>query len=242
MESEKLIELHAHILPQMDDGSESVEMSLAMLQALAEMGVGTVCATSHYYARENSVTMYLARRAAALNALRSAIPAGSSLPRILPAAEAAYFRGMEEHQPERLCIENTRTLMLEMPFSEWTDQQVETVAVLSLDLHFNVVLVHPERFCFSSSNRRRLEELAKLPLALQVNADTLLRWGTRRQGLELLELTTTPLLGSDCHDMTKRPPNLKGGREMVRRKLGEAFLAQMDENARQLTAPTLAQV
>ena len=122
------------------------------------------------------------------------------------------------------------------------DQQVETVAVLSLDLHFNVVLVHPERFCFSSSNRRRLEELAKLPLALQVNADTLLRWGTRRQGLELLELTSTPLLGSDCHDMTKRPPNLKGGREMVRRKLGEAFLAQMDENARRLTAPTLAQV
>ena len=87
-----------------------------------------------------------------------------------------------------------------------------------------------------------VEELTKLPLALQVNADTLLRWGTRRQGLELLELTETPLLGSDCHDMTKRPPNLKGGREMVRRKLGEAFLAQMDENARRLTAPTLAQV
>ena len=57
MESGALIELHAHILPQMDDGSESVEMSLAMLQALAEMGVGTVCATSHYYARENSITM-----------------------------------------------------------------------------------------------------------------------------------------------------------------------------------------
>ena len=69
MESGALIELHAHILPQMDDGSESVEMSLAMLQALAGMGVGTVCATSHYYARENSITMYLARRAAALNAL-----------------------------------------------------------------------------------------------------------------------------------------------------------------------------
>ena len=89
MESGALIELHAHILPQMDDGSESVEMSLAMLQALAGMGVGTVCATSHYYARENSITMYLARLAAALNALHSAIPEGSSLPRILPAAEAA---------------------------------------------------------------------------------------------------------------------------------------------------------
>ena len=96
--------------------------------------------------------------------------------------------------------------------------------------------------CAEMLRAMRLEELAKLPLALQVNADTLLRWRTRRQGLELLELTATPLLGSDCHDMTKRPPNLKGGREMVRRKLGEAFLAQMDENARRLTTPTLAQV
>ena len=237
-----LVEIHAHILPGMDDGSKSVEMSIEMLHRLAEMGVAEVCATSHYYAGQNSVTMYLERRAMALEQLREAVGAQDDLPCILPAAEVAYFRGVEEHHPERLCIENTRTLMLEMPFSEWTDQQVETVAVLSLDLHFNVVLVHPERFCFSSSNRRRLEELAKLPLALQVNADTLLRWGTRRQGLELLELTATPLLGSDCHDMTKRPPNLKGGREMVRRKLGEAFLAQMDENARRLTAPTLAQV
>lgn len=231
--------MHAHILPEMDDGSQSVEMSLAMLQRLAEMGVTTVCATSHYYAGQNSITMYLERRAIALKKLAGAVPAGSGLPRILPAAEVAYFRGIEQHQPERLCIADTRTLMLEMPFSEWTDQQTEAVTVLALDMHFNVVLVHPERFCFSRSNRRRLEELAKLPIALQVNAETLLHWSTRRQGLALLELAGTPLLGSDCHDMTRRPPDLKGGRDMVLHKLGGKFLAEMDENARRLTAPCL---
>jgi len=239
MDEKGLVEMHAHILPEMDDGSKSVEMSLAMLQKLAEMGVTAVCATSHYYTRQNSITMYLERRAVALEKLRSAIPEGSGLPRILPAAEVAYFRGLEEHHPERLCIENTRTLMLEMPFSEWTDQQAEAVTVLSLDMHFDVVLVHPERFCFSRGNRRKLEELAKLPLSLQVNAETLLHWRTRKQGLELLQLTSRPLLGSDCHDMSRRPPNLKGGRDTVLRKLGEKFLAQMDENARQLTAPCL---
>ena len=102
-----LVEMHAHILPGMDDGSKSVEMSIEMLHRLAEMGVAEVCATSHYYAGQNSVTMYLERRAMALEQLREAVGAQDDLPCILPAAEVAYFRGVEEHHPERLCIENT---------------------------------------------------------------------------------------------------------------------------------------
>ena len=50
-----LIELHSHVLPQFDDGSESVEMSVAMLRRMAEQGVGTVCTTSHYYRQQNSI-------------------------------------------------------------------------------------------------------------------------------------------------------------------------------------------
>ena len=92
-----LVEMHAHILPGMDDGSKSVEMSIEMLHRLAEMGVAEVCATSHYYAGQNSVTMYLERRAMALEQLREAVGAQDDLPCILPAAEVAYFRGVEEH-------------------------------------------------------------------------------------------------------------------------------------------------
>ena len=225
-----LVEMHAHILPGMDDGSKSVEMSIEMLHRLAEMGVAEVCATSHYYAGQNSVTMYLERRAMALEQLREAVGAQDDLPassscrgRLLPGrGRASPGAALHREHPDPDAGD---------AFSEWTDQQTEAVTVLALDLHFNVVLVHPERFCFSSNNRRRLKELASLPIALQVNADTLLHWRSRKQGLELLELTSTPLLGSDCHNTTSRPPNLKGGREMVLRKLGEKFLDRMDENA-----------
>ena len=64
-----------------------------------------------------------------------------------------------------------------------------------------------------------------------MNAGALLRWRTRRIGLELLQMSGLPLLGSDCHNLTTRVPNLKEGRSMVKQKLGEAFLRQMDENA-----------
>ena len=225
-----LIELHSHVLPQFDDGSESVEMSVAMLRRMAEQGISTVCATSHYYRQQNSIETFCAR-------LLVNLPEG--LPRILPAAEVAFFSGISE-KPDlgRLCIQGTRTLMLEMPFSDWTDLQEEEVSALVLDRGFNVVLVHPERFCSSKGNRQKLRQLEELPVGLQVNAGTLLHWMDRRVGLNLLRETPIPLLGSDCHNLTTRPPNLKEGRKIVIQKLGSAFLDKMDGNAADLIRQT----
>ena len=229
-----VVDLHTHILPKMDDGSGAVGTSLAMLRREAEQGVDAVCATSHYYAHHEGIGAFCARRAEALERLTSALT--DDLPRVLPAAEVAYFSHMEEQDLEPLCIRGTRTLMLEMPFTDWTDLQVETVEALVLDCRYQVVLVHPERFCFSKSNLHQLERLAQLPIGLQVNAGALLRWGTRRLALDLLQLTGTPLLGSDCHNLTSRPPNLKEGRKVIMQKLGEAFLTRMDQNAQRLTS------
>ena len=136
-----LIDLHSHVLPSMDDGSDSVEMSVAMLRRMGEQGVDTVCATSHYYRRQNGIETFCARRAAALEKLRAVLPEG--LPRILPAAEVAYFPHMEEQDLTPLCIQGTRTLLLEMPFSDWTDLQLETVETLVLDRQYQVVMFTP---------------------------------------------------------------------------------------------------
>ena len=235
MQDRGWIDLHSHILPQLDDGSDSVEMSLAMLYQMAEQGVDVVCATSHYYAKYSSIPAFCERRAEALERLSSVLTA--ELPRVLPAAEVAYFPHMEEQDLMPLCIQGTRTLMLEMPFADWTDLQLETVEALVLDCRYDVVLVHPERFCFSKSNRHKLEKLAELPIGLQVNAGSLLRWGTRRLALDLLQMAQYPLLGSDCHNLTSRPPNLKEGRKVVMQKLGEAFLKKIDWYGEWITTP-----
>ena len=235
MQDRGWIDLHSHILPQLDDGSSDVGTSAAMLRREAEQGVDVVCATSHYYAKYNSIPAFCERRAEALERLSSVLTA--ELPRVLPAAEVAYFPHMEEQDLMPLCIQGTRTLMLEMPFADWTGLQLETVEALVLDCRYDVVLVHPERFCFSKSNRHKLEKLAELPIGLQVNAGSLLRWGTRRLALDLLQMAQYPLLGSDCHNLTSRPPNLKEGRKVVMQKLGEAFLKKIDRYGEWITTP-----
>lgn len=219
----------------LDDGSDGVDTSLAMLRREAEQGVTAVCATSHYYAKHSSIPAFCERRAEALERLSSVLT--EDLPQVLPAAEVAYFPRMEEQDLTPLCIQGTRTLMLEMPFSDWTGLQLETVEALVLDCRYDVVLVHPERFCFSKSNKHKLKKLAELPIGLQVNAGSLLRWGTRRLALDLLQMAQYPLLGSDCHNLTSRPPNLKEGRKVVMQKLGEAFLKKIDWYGEWITTP-----
>lgn len=232
--------MHCHILPGMDDGSPDVDTSIQMLRCQQKQGVEVVCGTSHYYAFENSITVFCERRAVALQKLAKSVPEG--LPCILSAAEVAYFSGIGEHPSlERLCIEGTRTLMLEMPFTEWSDLQVEEVAALVLDRGFQVVLVHPERFCTSKGNRKKLRQMEELPVALQVNAGTLLHWRRRRLGLELLREAPIALLGSDSHNVTNRVPNLQEGRKIVEQKLGTSFLDQMDRDAERLIHPTIKQ-
>ena len=57
-----IIDIHSHILPNMDDGSQSAAMSVQMLKQLQDQGVEWVCATSHYYAHQECVEQFLQRR------------------------------------------------------------------------------------------------------------------------------------------------------------------------------------
>ena len=111
--------------------------------------------------------------------------------------EVAYFSHMEEQDLEPLCIRgHPDPHAVEMPFTR-LDRPAggDGGSAGCWDCRYQVVLVHPERFCFSKSNLHQLERLAQLPIGLQVNAGALLRWGTRRLALDLLQLTGTPAAG-----------------------------------------------
>lgn len=233
MGDKNVFDIHSHILPGMDDGSANIEMSLAMLHSLAEQGVTHVCATSHYYADRESIEHFLERRSAAVSQLTETME--NIRCRMILGAEVTYFKGMgENRQLELLCIQGTKSLLLEMPFMEWNRYQVEEVVSLVLDRGYHVILAHPERFLFSNHNEQYLEKLAELPISLQVNAEALLHFRTRRKGLEILQMTNSPLLGSDCHNMDHRAPYIEKARKAIRSRLGEDYLNYMDNCAAQV--------
>ena len=140
-----MIDLHSHILPQVDDGSRSTEESLQMLTALAAQGVTDVAATPHFYASENGPDRFLARRARSWQQLRPHLTA--SLPRVHLGAEVLFFEGIAAFDGlPRLCLSGADTLLLEMPFRPWSRRMLDELLELADRPDVTVLLAHMERY------------------------------------------------------------------------------------------------
>ena len=57
-----MIDFHSHFLPGIDDGSDSISVSMAMLDAWRSQDITTVVATPHFYAERNNPERFLRRR------------------------------------------------------------------------------------------------------------------------------------------------------------------------------------
>lgn len=223
-----IIDFHSHVLPGMDDGSRSVEISLEMLRRSAEQGVEVMAATSHFYAWRDRPEHFLERRTSAWERLSAALEPG--MPRICLGAEVAFFEGISEAlQVDRLCLGETNVLLLEMPFRPWSGRDVDEVEALMSRRGFQVVLAHLERYLPMRENRSLIRELLELPVLVQINAESLLEWRGRGKVLKLFREGKAHLLGSDCHGLEYRPPNLGQGRAFLNKKLGPNALMRIDE-------------
>lgn len=201
-----MTDIHCHVLPEMDDGSRSVEESVAMLEALSAQGVGCVAATPHFYAMENSPEEFLRRRETAVRRLRECWK--PELPALRLGAEVYYYQGISQYEElERLSIEGTRLLLLEMPFERWTSQMLREVQEIQCRGGITVVLAHIERY-LRWQDRDVWTALLEWGVLCQSNAEFFLELRTRRKALHMLREGRIHLLGSDSHDMESRPPRL----------------------------------
>ena len=112
--------MHSHILPGIDDGSKSPQMTLELLRQASEQGVDVMVCTPHYYPQE-SIESFLGRRKIAVDGLLQAVEmADFRCPNFCFGAEVAYFSGLTgQTDVHRLCIQGTRYMLLELPFGLW---------------------------------------------------------------------------------------------------------------------------
>ena len=215
-----MIDFHSHILPGIDDGSDSAEMSLEMLRMEAEQGIDTVVATPHFYARYESAEEFLRKREAAEKVLREAMAHEKGLPKLAVGAEVYFFRGISETDfLSHMAIKGTNCVMIEMPPAPWEDAIYRELVRIREKKGLIPVIAHVDRYIGRFRTYRIPERLAELPVLVQANADFFLDRSMESLALKMMKRGQIHLLGSDSHNLTSRKPNIGPARELILRKL-----------------------
>ncbi len=219
--SEGFIDFHAHILPGLDHGSRNVAASLGQMRLLSEKGVFAVVATSHFYAHVSpSVQDFLTRRAASLDALRAAWPENEKHPALYLGAEVLAFPGLEKLPGlESLCVGGSRVLLLEMPYTPFSRELLNTVEAI-IRRGIIPLFAHIDRYAPA-----QFSQFFDFDEGLyQLNPEAFLSFGRRRFFRKMAERGEIAALGSDLHGLTR------GAYKPVIRAL--SYLGRAAENIR----------
>ncbi|MBQ6079119.1 MAG: hypothetical protein IJK93_02465 [Muribaculaceae bacterium] len=195
-------DIHCHILPGVDHGSPSMEKSLEMLQAEAEMGISRVILTSHVTAvtfentREKLMDAFLKLQDAVTDA-------GLDMELALSAEYRMDEYFDKEYAADHLLPMPGNHILLENSFQ----QELMNLDELLFDMQikgYKTILAHPERYTYYSRRRKRYEQLHNAGARFQVNILSFTGYfgeEARDSALWFAKNGMIDYLGSDMHNI-----------------------------------------
>lgn len=205
-----MIDLHTHILPDVDDGSSSLENSLIMADMAVKSGVRMIAATSHGCSMHVNLEKYWDAYRQLKNALREEKnPLQLVLGMEIFMTEDALAMIQKK---ELLSINDTKYLLVEFDFEEeaWVaEYYLQTLQ----EAGYNPIIAHPERYYFMQRNPSLAYDWVCQDYILQANKDSILgRFGSRcqRVAVELLQHNLIQIVASDAHGIRKRTTRMNG--------------------------------
>ena len=228
-----LTETHCHILPGIDDGACDVETSLKMIAKLAAQGAKKIVCTPHYYSDSISLDDFLQKRDAAAAKLKAALPPES--PEIKLGAEVYISKYLFSNEDlSKIKIEGTDYALIEHSFAEeFSERACNRLIDLICDHGITPILAHIERYKSLIDKPDKLDYLLSLGCVAQVNINSFANESRhiRKKLFKYLESGRITLIGSDCHNMSSRPPEYEPGAKEIIKKCGEHTLNELIQNA-----------
>ena len=200
-----MIDIHCHILPEVDDGPKSWDVSLAMCRMAASDGVTHMVATPHSNDRYHYDYEYLS---GCVNRLQGLLGGGPQLS--LGCDFHLSYDNLQSllAQPDRYTIAGANYLLVEL--SDYSIPARIGDWFLRLGDHgLTPVITHPERNAILRQTPQRVLELVELGCAVQITANALTGfWGQRiaRAATWLLERDAVHVIASDAHTVPSVRP------------------------------------
>lgn len=215
-----MIDLHSHILPELDDGSQSLQESLAMARMAAESGVTALAATPHCTdARASEVYE-------AWKLLRSALKENKIPLKLFPGME---IFGTEDtlqllQEGQLFTLNGSRYPLIEFSFHSSGERETRILRSLC-KAGLRPIVAHPERYAYIQYDPELLNRWYHMGCLMQVNRGSLLgRFGTRAQemAVELVERNFATVVASDAHSAQMRTPWMEDVRKLLTREFSPA--------------------
>lgn len=225
MEKTPIIDVHAHILPGVDDGSRDMKETIQLLKKAAEQGITAVVATPHYSRRREMPGL---RQLA--EEVRQEVRQWNPEFQIYLGQETYYHEELPErlNQGQGICLADTRYVLVE--FDTGVSYQTLLRGIRRLtSAGYVPVLAHIERYgCLREKGR--LTDLSGCGCWLQMNYESLegpwlspeVRW-CRKQ----VQDGRIQLLGTDMHRMDFRPPEITKALEWMHKHLPQEQIADL---------------
>ena len=217
-----MIDLHLHVLPGIDDGSQEMQESLEMIKKLSNLGFSGAFCTSHFIA-DSEQDADNKKKSELRNQLQKEIEkaginfqlyAGNEIyidPKIvqlLKSNKASTLGGIElkslTKKNERNALENRTTkcyVLFELPF--YTEVKYLRDVVFEMKANGIIpILAHPERYSFLQKDKKRVSELLGMGIKLQCNYGSIVgQYGRKAKRVMryLLKNHLVSFLGTDIH-------------------------------------------
>jgi len=214
-----MVDIHCHILPDVDDGSESWEMTAQMCRMAARDGITHIVATPHCdghyeYDREHFTDMLATLSEVADGRLTFSIGCDFHLsPDNLEEAMV---------DPRRFAIGDTQYLMIEFDHHGIPANAGEQLmAVISRGMV--PIITHPERNAYLMKKLDTVLRFVDEGCLVQVTANALTGfWGpkSKKAAEKLLQKRAVHIVASDAHDLKLRPPILSEARTRIATLVG----------------------
>lgn len=236
IEINNLVEMHCHILPNLDDGAKDIETGIKMIQRLREQGAKKIVLTPHYYSDMISLDDFLKARDKAFDRLIKSLPQNS--PELIPAAEVYISNYLFNNENiDRLKIAGSNYVLIEHPFSsKFDNDDYNRLVNLYCDYGIKPILAHIERYKWLMENPDRIQEYIDMGCLIQVNINSFADAprAVRKKLIKYLNNGLIHLIGSDAHNLDSRPPEYEAGIKVITKKCGAEAIEALMQNANNL--------
>ena len=224
-------DIHSHVLPGVDDGAQSYEEAVKILEMMAKQNINSLVLTPHFYSTNCSAPKI--HKEHIEKAYNEFYPkAKSIIPNILLGHEVHYFSGISRcEEIKELTIANSEYILIELPMSNFGNDVADEILALNLNFGLKPILAHIERYVYADGFEEILKLIAENYVKAHINCECVIDKRFRKLALKLIDKRYVSFIATDTHSLSNRPPKMQEPFKIISKKLGETAVSYLQINA-----------